>query len=114
MPRLRQVIKGWSMRDLEAALRAGDVLHSPVNGYRRYFDDTHVAASGAIAWVDHPGLGKIPLHRIPGLSQPDGSSALARSPALGEHTREVLAELGLAPADIAALAAAGTIRATAS
>jgi crotonobetainyl-CoA:carnitine CoA-transferase CaiB-like acyl-CoA transferase len=59
------------MRDLGAALRAADVLHAPVNDYRRYFDDAHVAASGAIAWVDHPEPGRIPLHRIPGLPQPD-------------------------------------------
>lgn len=56
--------------------------------------------------------GRIPLHRIPGLPQPASGSAAARSPALGEHTREVLGELGLAPAEIAALEAAGTVRAT--
>jgi crotonobetainyl-CoA:carnitine CoA-transferase CaiB-like acyl-CoA transferase len=113
MPRLREAVKARSMHDLEAALRAGDVLHAPVNDYRRYFDDAHVVASGAIEWVDHPGLGRIPLHRIPGLPRPDPSSAAARSPAVGEHTREVLAELGLAPVDVAALEAAGTVRAPA-
>lgn len=109
MPRLRAQVKARSMRDLEAALRAGDVLHAPVNDYRRYFDDAHVAASGAIAWVDHPQIGRIPLPRIPGLPQPAPSSAAARSPAIGEHTREVLGELGLAPAEIAALEAAGAV-----
>ena len=110
MPRLRAQMKARSMRDLAAALRAGDVLHAPVNDYRRYFDDAHVAASGAIAWVDHPQMGRIPLPRIPGLPQPAPSSTAARSPAIGEHTREVLGELGLAPAEIAALEAAGAVR----
>ena len=109
MPRLRERVKTRSMRDLEAALRAGDVLRAPVNDYGRYFEDAHVTASGALAWVEHPQVGRIPLPRIPGLAQPISASA-ARSPALGEHTRAVLAGLGLAPTEIAALEAAGTVR----
>jgi crotonobetainyl-CoA:carnitine CoA-transferase CaiB-like acyl-CoA transferase len=39
--------------------------------------------------------------------------ALRRQPpAIGEHTAEILAELGLAPAEIAALAKSGAITAT--
>ena len=34
MPLLRERVKARSMRDLEAALTAGDVLHAPVNDYR--------------------------------------------------------------------------------
>jgi crotonobetainyl-CoA:carnitine CoA-transferase CaiB-like acyl-CoA transferase len=113
MPLLRERVKGWPLRDLEAALKAGDVLHGPVNDYRRYFDDAHVVATGAIAWVEQPQVGRIPLHRIPGLPQPAPGSAAARSPAIGEHTREVLGELGLAPGEIAALEAAGAVRAPA-
>lgn len=112
MPPLRERVRAWSLRDLEAALRAADVLHAPVNDYRRYLDDAHVAATGAVTWTEQPQVGRIPLHRIPGLPQPAPGSAAARSPAIGEHTREVLGELGLSPAEIAALEAAGTVRAT--
>jgi crotonobetainyl-CoA:carnitine CoA-transferase CaiB-like acyl-CoA transferase len=110
MPLLRERVKAWSMRDLSAALKAADVLHAPVNDYRRYWEDGHVAATGAIAWVEHPGVGRIPLPRIPGLPQPAPGSAGARSPAIGEHTREVLKEIGLDPAAIAALETAGVVR----
>ena len=72
-----------------------------------------MTATGAVAWVEHPQVGRIPLHRIPGLSQPAPGSALARSPAIGEHTREVLGEIGLAPAAIATLETAGIVRAPA-
>ena len=113
MPRLREQVKARSMRNLEAALRKGDVLHAPVNDYDRYFADAHVAASGALAWVEHPQVGQIPLPRIPGLSQPAPASSGARSPASGEHTREVLAELGIATEEIVALEAAGVVRAPA-
>jgi crotonobetainyl-CoA:carnitine CoA-transferase CaiB-like acyl-CoA transferase len=113
MALLRERVKAWSMRDLEAALTAADVLHAPVNDYRRYFDDAHVRATGAVAWVDHPQVGRIPFHRIPGLAQPAPGSPAARSPAIGEHTREVLGELGLSASAIAALEASGTVRAPA-
>jgi crotonobetainyl-CoA:carnitine CoA-transferase CaiB-like acyl-CoA transferase len=113
MPLLRERVKTWPMRDLEAALKAADVLHSPVNDYRHYWDDAHVAATGAVAWVEHPQVGRIPLHRIPGLPQPAPASPAARSPVTGEHTRDVLAEIGLDPATIAALEAAGVVRAPA-
>lgn len=113
MPLLRERVKTWSMKDLDAALTAADVLHGPVNDYRRYLDDAHVVATRAVLWVEHPQVGRIPLHRIPGLPQPDSGSASARSPAIGEHTREVLEEVGLEPAAIAALEAAGVVRAPA-
>ena len=114
MPLLRERVKCWSMRELDEALTRADVLHAPVNDYRRYFDDAHVAATGAIAWLPHPGMGEIPLPRIPGLPQPVAGSAGARSPGVGEHTREILAELGIPAAEIAALEAAGAIAVTAA
>jgi len=98
------------MGDLQSALTAGDVLHAPVNDYRRYLDDAHVAATGAVFWVEHAMVGRIPLHRIPGLDPPASGSAAARSPAVGEHTRTVLEEIGLTPSAIAALEAAGVAR----
>jgi crotonobetainyl-CoA:carnitine CoA-transferase CaiB-like acyl-CoA transferase len=107
---LRARVKTWSMRDLDAALTAADVLHAPVNDYRRYFEDAHVIATGAVTWIEHPTVGRIPLHRIPGLPASPAGTGPARSPAIGEHTRAVLAELGLGAAEIAALEAGGAVR----
>jgi len=113
MPLRRERVKLRTMGDLQSALTAGDVLHAPVNDYRRYLDDAHVAATGAVFWVEHAMVGRIPLHRIPGLDPPASGSAAARSPAVGEHTRTVLEEIGLTPSAIAALEAAGVARAAA-
>jgi crotonobetainyl-CoA:carnitine CoA-transferase CaiB-like acyl-CoA transferase len=111
MPLLRERVKAMATDELEAALTAGDVLHAPVNDYRRYFDDAHVGTTGAIAWVDHPHVGRLPLHRIPGVPEPRPGSPMASSPRVGEHSRQVLEELGLGGAEIDALEAARTIRA---
>jgi len=113
LPALRALVKAWPMADLDAALTKADVLHSPVNDYRRYFDDPHVAATQAIAWVEHAGVGSIPLPRVPGLPQPAPGSPAARSPFVGEHTRAVLAELGLSPDEIARLESVGAVRSAA-
>ena len=110
---LRERVKLRPMSDLQSALTAGDVLHAPVNDYRRYLDDDHVTVTGAVIWVDHPVVGRIPLHRIPGLDPPTSGSPAAHSPAVGEHTRAVLEEIGLTPGAIAALEAAGVARAAA-
>jgi crotonobetainyl-CoA:carnitine CoA-transferase CaiB-like acyl-CoA transferase len=110
MPLLRERVKTWTLRDLEDALTAADVLHAPVNDYRRYFEDAHVAATGAVSWVEHPQIGRIPLHRVPGLPSPPSGSPATLSPAVGQHTREILAEAGLTPDAIAALEASGTVR----
>jgi crotonobetainyl-CoA:carnitine CoA-transferase CaiB-like acyl-CoA transferase len=107
MPLLRERVKARSMADLAATLTAADVLHAPVNDYRRYLDDAHVVETCAVTWIEHPQVGCIPLHRIPGLPT---KAASPPSPAIGEHTHEILAEIGLPPSAIDALVAAGVVR----
>jgi crotonobetainyl-CoA:carnitine CoA-transferase CaiB-like acyl-CoA transferase len=74
------------------------------------FADEHMAARGDLISVHDPVLGPVrqqaPYPRFVGEPLPVPSGA----PRLGAHTDEVLTELlGLSPADIAALRAAGTI-----
>jgi len=52
--------------------------------------------------VEHPGRGKYLTVGNP-IKLSDSPADVKRSPLLGEHTDEVLAELGYAAADVAAL-----------
>ena len=60
--------------------------------------------TGTIVEVDHPTRGKYLSVGNP-IKLSDSITEVKRSPLLGEHTAEVLAELGLAAAEIEALRA---------
>lgn len=81
-----------------AKLNAAGIPSGPVREYHQIFDDPHLSYRGVAVRVDHPVLGGMTV-----LSSPLGLNALApvrRAPLLGEHTREVLAEVGLTAAEI--------------
>jgi crotonobetainyl-CoA:carnitine CoA-transferase CaiB-like acyl-CoA transferase len=72
-------------------------------------DEALARAPEAVVEVEQPGAGTIRLLGAPfrlSRTPPDDTRP---APALGEHTRAVLAELGYAPDDIEALAAAGAV-----
>jgi 2-methylfumaryl-CoA isomerase len=102
--------------DAERALAGTSLL------WARYRSFTEAAArlrtpagsNPLMSVIDQPGIGP---HLAPGLPLAfGGPGAPARlAPALGQHTRAVLAgELGRAPGEIEALLAAGTVRAAAT
>jgi crotonobetainyl-CoA:carnitine CoA-transferase CaiB-like acyl-CoA transferase len=78
----------------EVVINSRDVVHNPQLRHRRLFEVEH-----------HPVTGD---HELPGLPFRFSrvSSWLPRpSPTIGQHNAEVLAEIGLSPAEIEALAA---------
>lgn len=74
-----------------ARLKAADVLGDRIMSPRDMLTDPHIAARQGIMTFAQPGLGTVSIPRTSG--QPDGS-ALSPAPTLGQHTVEILAELG--------------------
>ena len=97
---------GEALAELEKAKIPAGPLYSP----QQALEDAHIRAAGLLRDTDYPGLPRpAPLAPTPvGLSETPGRFA-HRAPMLGEHTDEILAELGYSEAAIDALRAANVI-----
>ena len=88
---------------------AAQIAAGPVYEFHEVFEDPQVQHLGLVATFDQPGLG--PVHALPFPARASATPASIRRPAplLGQHTGEVLTELGYAEDQIERLAAEGTI-----
>ena len=93
-----------------AIFDARGVPCGPVRLTAEMFDDPQVRANDLIVTLDHPVVGPIRMANSPIRMGDAETGARIPSPALGQHTREVLAELGYAPAEIDHLDDAGVVR----
>jgi crotonobetainyl-CoA:carnitine CoA-transferase CaiB-like acyl-CoA transferase len=94
----------WVERFEKAQVAAG-----PVYEFHEVFDDAQVKHLGLVVPMEQPGHGTVHALRFPTLLS--GAPARIRRPAprLGEHTAEVLEELGYSPSEIKRLADASVI-----
>jgi len=89
-------------------LREADILADRINGFDEWLADPHVVATGGAVALPQPGMGLFHAARTPGVPA-ETDAAMPPAPAIGEHGREILAELGLDEARIAGLAADGAL-----
>jgi crotonobetainyl-CoA:carnitine CoA-transferase CaiB-like acyl-CoA transferase len=85
-----------------------DVPGSPVHTTRELLDDPHFRARAQVSEQDHPQAGALRMLDTP-IRSDRPPSRLRPAPAHGEHTDEVLEELGVAAERIAALRDAGVV-----
>jgi crotonobetainyl-CoA:carnitine CoA-transferase CaiB-like acyl-CoA transferase len=85
-----------------------DIWYAPVNDYDRVEADPQVAHNRIIMEVNHPQAGPVRLLAHPVRYDGAAPPLTRQPPRQGEHTREVLAELGYEPHEINTLVEAGT------
>jgi crotonobetainyl-CoA:carnitine CoA-transferase CaiB-like acyl-CoA transferase len=73
-----------------------------------------VAALGLVVETDHPAAGRLRQTRAAARFSGTPPEIRRGAPRLGEHTQEVLAELGYSAAEIEALEAAGAVMSAAT
>ena len=92
-----------------AILEAAEVPVGQVRDMAEVFDDPQVQALGMLATVEHPTIGELRQTGIPWRMSGAASAIERPPPLLGEHSDEILAELGYDPADVEALRDDGVI-----
>jgi formyl-CoA transferase len=105
-------IEQWTMTmdKFEAMdiLNRRDIPCGPILSMKELANEPSLRATGTVVEVDHPKRGKYLSVGNP-IKMSDSPTDVTRSPLLGEHTDEVLAQLGFSPDDVAQLRAQGAV-----
>jgi len=108
--RMRRWCADYSNAEALELLAKAKIPSGPVLKPQQTLDDPHINAMGFFQPVEFPGAPRpAPIAKVPVWLSETPGSIRHRAPTLGEHTDEILAELGYAPPAIAALREAGVI-----
>ena len=104
------VLKTKTSAECRDILTEAGLQNEVVQNYDQFVEHPHVRETGLFTWMVQPGSDTPwPVPNIPGLPRLDPESSADIAPTLGQHTRQVLAELGYSAADIDGLAKEGVI-----
>jgi formyl-CoA transferase len=115
LPRLTEIfatVEEWTKTknkfEAMAILNEYDIPCGPILSMKEIAEEPSLRKTGTVVEVDHPKRGKYLSVGNP-IKLSDSPSEVTRSPLLGEHTEEILAELGFDKAAVEAMRAAKAI-----
>jgi crotonobetainyl-CoA:carnitine CoA-transferase CaiB-like acyl-CoA transferase len=111
IPRIEALAQAMTSAELVARLETARVPYSPVNTPLDVLDDPHLNANGSFLDVQTADGGSIKVPALPIVSSNFETEVHLDPPALGQHTRAILAELGYPTDEIERLIAERVVRA---
>ncbi|WP_048438430.1 CaiB/BaiF CoA-transferase family protein [Caenimonas sp. SL110] len=109
MPILRSRLADHSAAELSAVFEKNGLPFAPITRPEDLFDDPHLNATGGLAPLTLPDGRETKVPLLPLMLDGERLGIRSQPPAMGQHTHELLAEIGYDAAAIAALAASGVI-----
>jgi crotonobetainyl-CoA:carnitine CoA-transferase CaiB-like acyl-CoA transferase len=106
---LRIAFAGWQREKLISALDKVGVPCGPINSVADVFEDPQVKARGMLRHVPHPSGVDVPQVGSPMRFAGTPLQTQTAPPLLGQHSNDILSELGYNGRDIEALRGAGAI-----
>ena len=106
---IEAALKNYRTAEVVALLDAADVPCGPIYTVPEVFADPQVQHLELRQRVPHPALGEVDQLGFPYRFSASPAAIRRHPPLLGEHTEEVLAEVGYSPAQIARLREAGAV-----
>ncbi|MHA7837936.1 MAG: CaiB/BaiF CoA transferase family protein [bacterium] len=110
VPLLAREIRLHESAPFLARARAEGAPFAPVNDVEGFLDDPHVRHRESVIEAEDPRFGRVRYLAPPIRFGRTPARIERHAPRLGEHTDEVLQELGIEPETIARLREAGTVR----
>lgn len=104
---LTDIFKGWKRDALVSSLEDAGVPCSPINSIAEAVTDPQVVHRGLVRDAPHRLVQKAPQVSNPLKFASWGKAALRAHPGLGEHSSQILAELGYSGCEVEALCAKG-------
>ena len=100
IPSIQQLFKQYDKKDLMEKLEQTGLPFAPISKPEDLFEDPHLNDSGGLLDIDLPQGGQTKIPALPIQMKGNRFGVKYQVPKLGEHTREVMQELGFDDASI--------------
>jgi crotonobetainyl-CoA:carnitine CoA-transferase CaiB-like acyl-CoA transferase len=107
--RVERILATAPATDWVARLEKAGIAAGPIYEFHEVFEDPQVRYLEMVATMNQPGAGLVRILGFPGQASGTPPKIERPAPLLGQHTAEVLGELGMSPGAIDRLAADGVI-----